>query len=81
MNSKSSTREEAQEKLTPKRARAELVEAPPSLESSGDELSEKGCSYEDTFPDGGRGWVVALGCFIFSAATVGWGYVFSFSRC
>ncbi|TFK90900.1 MFS general substrate transporter [Polyporus arcularius HHB13444] len=78
MNSKSSTREEAQEKLTPKRARAELVEAPPSLESSGDELSDKGCSYEDTFPDGGRGWVVALGCFIFSAATVGWGYVISF---
>ncbi|TBU30999.1 MFS general substrate transporter [Dichomitus squalens] len=30
----------------------------------------------DVPPDGGRGWVVVLGCVIFSAATVGWGYVF-----
>ncbi|KAH9851285.1 MFS general substrate transporter [Lenzites betulinus] len=27
------------------------------------------------FPDGGRGWVVVLGCFIFSTATVGWALV------
>ena len=29
----------------------------------------------DVPPDGGRGWVVVLGCVIFSAATGGWGYV------
>ena len=29
----------------------------------------------DVPPDGGRGWVVIFGCIIFSAATVGWGYV------
>ena len=89
MNSRSPSRGEAKEKLTlgPKRESArvtELADVPPSLEesssssSSGDGLSEKGRgSYEDTFPDGGRGWIVVLGCFIFSAATVGWGYVLS----
>ncbi|OCH92546.1 hypothetical protein OBBRIDRAFT_833333 [Obba rivulosa] len=30
---------------------------------------------EDFYPDGGRGWLVVLGCVIFCAATVGWGYV------
>ncbi len=34
----------------------------------------------DVPPDGGRGWVVIFGCIIFSAATVGWGYVLR-SRC
>ena len=29
----------------------------------------------DIPPDGGRGWLVVLGCVIYSAATVGWGYV------
>ncbi|TFK92180.1 MFS general substrate transporter [Polyporus arcularius HHB13444] len=29
----------------------------------------------DVPPDGGRGWLVILGCVIYSAATVGWGYV------
>ncbi|OBZ74732.1 Guanine nucleotide-binding protein alpha-1 subunit [Grifola frondosa] len=28
---------------------------------------------EMIYPDGGRGWIVVLGCVIFSAATVGWG--------
>lgn len=31
--------------------------------------------FEDEYPDGGRGWIVVLGCVIISAATVGWGYV------
>ena len=29
----------------------------------------------DVPPDGGRGWIVIFGCAIFSAATLGWGYV------
>ncbi|RPD63373.1 MFS general substrate transporter [Lentinus tigrinus ALCF2SS1-6] len=29
----------------------------------------------DIPPDGGRGWLVIFGCVIYSAATVGWGYV------
>ncbi|KAI0830271.1 MFS general substrate transporter [Trametes gibbosa] len=29
----------------------------------------------DLPPDGGRGWLVIFGCVIYSAATVGWGYV------
>ena len=29
----------------------------------------------DVPPDGGRGWLVILGCITYSAATVGWGYV------
>ncbi|KAH9931609.1 MFS general substrate transporter, partial [Epithele typhae] len=29
----------------------------------------------DVPPDGGRGWLVVLGCVIYSGATVGWGYV------
>ena len=53
------------------------VEAPSSCTLSG--LSEKAAladdAYEHTFPDGGRGWLVVLGCFIYSAATVGWGCV------
>ncbi|KAH9931623.1 MFS general substrate transporter [Epithele typhae] len=32
-------------------------------------------AYEDTFPDGGQGWVVVCGCALFCAATVGWGCV------
>lgn len=31
---------------------------------------------EDDYPDGGRGWLVVLGCVIICAVTVGWGYVF-----
>ncbi|KAI0772442.1 MFS general substrate transporter [Trametes elegans] len=34
----------------------------------------------DLPPDGGRGWLVVFGCVIFSAATVGWGYVLEFMR-
>ena len=30
---------------------------------------------EDAFPDGGRGWAVVAGCFLYSAVTVGWGCV------
>ena len=37
------------------------------------ELSE--ADLLDVPPDGGRGWLVVLGCVIYSAATVGWGYV------
>ena len=33
---------------------------------------------DDLPPDGGRGWLVILGCVIYSAATVGWGYVLAF---
>lgn len=29
----------------------------------------------DDFPDGGRGWLVVLGCVIFAATTLGWAYV------
>ncbi|KAI0742937.1 major facilitator superfamily domain-containing protein [Daedaleopsis nitida] len=59
-----------------KNPEAALVEVPPSLaQESTDDGSEKCKTYEDTFPEGGRGWVVVLGCFIFSAATVGWGLV------
>ncbi|TBU31018.1 MFS general substrate transporter [Dichomitus squalens] len=54
----------------------ELVDVPESLGSSS-EVSEKAkeVAYEDSFPDGGRGWLVVLGCFIYSASTVGWGCV------
>ncbi|KAI0758888.1 major facilitator superfamily domain-containing protein [Fomes fomentarius] len=31
--------------------------------------------HQHTFPDGGRGWLVVSGCFLYSAATVGWGSV------
>ncbi|KAI8990392.1 hypothetical protein BD414DRAFT_483483, partial [Trametes punicea] len=34
----------------------------------------------DLPPDGGRGWLVVFGCMIFSAATVGWGYVLESMR-
>ena len=30
---------------------------------------------DDTFPDGGRGWLIVLGCFIFASITIGWGWV------
>ncbi|KAI0772349.1 major facilitator superfamily domain-containing protein [Trametes elegans] len=40
-----------------------------------DEVAERNSYDEDGFPEGGRGWIVVLGCSIFSAATVGWGYV------
>lgn len=35
---------------------------------------------EDECPDGGRGWLVVLGCVIVCAVTVGWGYVFVWMR-
>ena len=41
--------------------------------SAANSIAEKGDSYTDAFPDGGRGWLVVLGCFIFSTVTVGWG--------
>lgn len=54
--------------------------AAPSLHNV--EVDEKGravllgtTDVDDLPPDGGRGWLVILGCVIFSAATVGWGYV------
>ena len=28
---------------------------------------------DGAFPEGGRGWLVVLGCFIFASITVGWG--------
>lgn len=30
---------------------------------------------EEEFPEGGRGWFVVLGCFIYSALSLGWPYV------
>ena len=43
------------------------------------DVDEKGgtalLEVEDVPPDGGRGWLVILGCITYSAATVGWGYV------
>ena len=46
--------------------------------SAAPSVYEKGVAVEevDLPPDGGRGWLVVFGCIIFSAATVGWGYVF-----
>ena len=63
-----------------KRRTFELVtHAPGSIGSTrvSAEASEKAeeVAYEDSFPEGGKGWVVVLGCFIYSAATIGWGYV------
>ncbi|KAI9058784.1 MFS general substrate transporter [Trametes sanguinea] len=45
--------------------------------SAAPSVYEKGVPVEevDLPPDGGRGWLVVFGCIIFSAATVGWGYV------
>ncbi|KAI0946319.1 hypothetical protein AcV7_010326 [Taiwanofungus camphoratus] len=31
--------------------------------------------HEEAYPDGGYGWVVVLGCVLFSSTTVGWSYV------
>ena len=61
----------------PKRPTMELVQVPSSPRESSSEVSEKAkeVAYEDSFPDGGRGWLVVLGCFIYSASTVGWGCV------
>lgn len=28
---------------------------------------------DESFPEGGRGWLVVLGCFIFAGTTIGWG--------
>lgn len=42
----------------------ELELAPPVLENSPLE--------EDDFPEGGRGWLVVLGCFICAALSLGW---------
>ena len=68
------------ETLSP-RATLELVHAPGgSTESTVSAYSSekaKEVAYEDSFPDGGKGWVVVFGCFIYSAATVGWGCVTS----
>ena len=38
-----------------------------------DSTTERSGVYEDTFPDGGRGWVVVLGGFILITVTLGWG--------
>ncbi|KAI0354277.1 MFS general substrate transporter [Trametes cingulata] len=49
---------------------SEARSAAPSVYEKGIPLQEV-----DLPPDGGRGWLVIFGCVIFSAATVGWGYV------
>ncbi|EJF60189.1 hypothetical protein DICSQDRAFT_137804 [Dichomitus squalens LYAD-421 SS1] len=51
---------EQEKDAPPKRSTIEVVDLP---------------EFEDSFPDGGRGWLVVLGCFIYSASTVGWGCV------
>ena len=50
---------------------AEARSAAPSVYEKGTPIEE----VADLPPDGGRGWLVIFGCVIFSAATVGWGYV------
>ena len=49
----------------------------PSLYEKGDVDARVTSDAEllDVPPDGGRGWLVVLGCVIYSAATSGWGYV------
>ncbi|KAI0651102.1 MFS general substrate transporter [Trametes meyenii] len=66
--------EEIRERNDPKRASVELVAVPP-LANYEDKAPDNGQVDEDIPPEGGRGWVVVLGCAIFSAATVGWGLV------
>lgn len=29
----------------------------------------------EDYPDGGRGWLVVIGCVVFAATTLGWAYV------
>ncbi|KAL4254712.1 MFS transporter superfamily protein [Abortiporus biennis] len=52
----------------------ELSTPPPSVNES-DVQPETPPSEEFYYPDGGRAWLVVLGCFIFSSITVGWGLV------
>ena len=49
--------------------------APSLYEKGGVAAEVTGAEMFDVPPDGGRGWLVILGCVIYSAATVGWGYV------
>lgn len=30
---------------------------------------------DDIYPEGGWGWLVVLGCFIYASITIGWGWV------
>ena len=61
-----------------KRSTHEFVHEPGStttcLSTDASEQAEE-VTYENSFPEGGKGWVVVLGCFIYSAATIGWGCV------
>lgn len=43
--------------------------------SSSPAKSAEGVFAEDDYLDGGRGWLVVLGCVIFAATTLGWAYV------
>ena len=60
-----------------KRRTLELVHEPGSIATrvSTDASEKPEVTYENSFPEGGKGWVVVLGCFIYSAATIGWGCV------
>lgn len=55
---------------------AEARSAAPSVYEKGVAAIEE----VDLPSDGGRGWLVIFGCVIFSAATVGWGYVLKYIR-
>ena len=47
----------------------------PSIYEKGDAVAVE-TEVLDIPPDGGRGWVVLLGCMTYSATICGWGYVF-----
>lgn len=56
-------------------AKTEPVSIPPSVYNSPEQGSSASLGELESYPDGGSAWFVVLGCFIFSAVTVGWGYV------
>lgn len=59
------------------KAETEPVSIPSSVYNSPERGSTTSLNTQEleSYPDGGSAWLVVLGCFIFSAVTVGWGYV------
>lgn len=53
----------------------EAVSISPSINDAEETSAIQNVLDLEAYPDGGRAWLVVLGCFIFSAVTVGWGYV------